>query len=1532
MVAPMFRPGEAPVSAPAAGATAQEARRLFLAAQGLESHHDRIRQTEAFKVFLAFAEAHRKELAPLAEEMGGRLDETAMTFYRLSQPDLAGRAVEAGLALLPNSAPLLHHKALILLAQNRNLEFVLPLLDRALAVQPHEKSIWATKGDALRVLNRPEAAVEAYLHAQQLDPNSTQYVDRALKVDPRHAGALRVKLEIARAHGGDRPALAACEELLRAAPTDPELLLARADLLVGLGELEEAARTVAQVPAGGPGGSRRTEVYARLLLALGRTEEARAECRRLLEPGAAPEPGALADLADRIARVAGDSALALDLRERVRSLDPRNVANLQALRDLAVAEHRTEQAIEADRAVLAVSPGNLRAMRSLAELYLASGRTEEAFQQYRDLVRQHPRELGDLRNAMVAAQSAGRSELLGEFAQAVVREAPDDLAAQEQLARALTETGRPADALQAYDRLLQRRPGEVRYLLEKRQLLTTLGRRDLLPPVYDELFRQDPTRSDIALERGNLYLGLSYEYPEGSTDRAQAARAAMVSYERASQSPERRAPSLLGLARAARVVHLPDRSIQTYREFLSLPGTERRGDVRKELGHILRESHRLAEAETEYSRALQLELEDSDLLWGEVEVLTQLNQEASALRFIDLLLLKEPQNPLFLRRRGQLLLKLDRKPEALAALTSAVRAAQGDPHICFEVADALRAQGAYPDAVVYYQQGLELDPKSRNGRLSLAEALLQSGRFDEVVPQVDRLLHEDPNDLGAWRVRADAYRALRRPTDLLYSLTAILLLDPENGRALFEKAQIHLAAQEKTEAYSCLQRLGATSAKEASEPRMWLQFADLAGELGQVEEANRAYDRAAGLDPTFVPEVAARRARLRLAAGRPDLALELLDGDPAATAARPEVLLLRAEILLALERPAEARKVYEEVRSHAPENRAAVAGIARILLDEGKPGEVRTMLRELLPKFPADADLYLLLAEAEAAGGDLAGAARILEEASAALPESVPIWSRLAEVRLRQEEWLRAAAALAHARALQPKDADLMLRAGFIAEKLGHGHEALELYEQATAAAPSNKHAWTSRGLALLGLGRPEEAGGCFDRALGLDSDFEAAKEGRKAALEKTREAQIEHHGREALLLESRLGRPVTRNDLFVTLHVSYDLLDPVLTALSRTPKIDLGHLSGEEMQELEAASCQLVTSALEHRPEGIEHTGLTLADIAVLAPPTYSLGKLQRLFGYIRSVLEMELRAENLTLTGEVEELARRALLLPEEDRTLFQLVRTLRVGLYKARVIKVVEEAGGAVHAPLPSVDLGRFSPEFRPGASAIGPATPEAPVPGVHPEGGSFRAERPSEAGAGFFPVDDEAGLAPPPAEPPIPETPRSAPAAPRGVPRCLGCGGIPAFVHTCGATLCQHCIAQYGRCPKCSLTVDASNAVAIRGGPADHGAPPPSAPPGGRHAAPTPPGPPAGRAPTGKGTALRGLIGRAKATLPGPMGGNSRRHPPEKEPPAIRPVPPPGPAPVAGGHRSPSGEPPAPPPPVAAESPPRPRPKRDDEPRL
>ncbi|MGA7847271.1 MAG: tetratricopeptide repeat protein, partial [Thermoplasmata archaeon] len=1390
-----------PRGAPGASAS-EETRRLFREAERFEAAHEADRQLEALKRFLAHVEEHRKDLDEGSAEVAHELDRAAMAFYRRSQSELALRAVEVGLALVPGSSELLHHKALVLLALNRQIDQAVLLLDKSLEANPHDKRAWATKGDALKLLGRDPEAVEAYLAAQRLDAASSQYVDRALKINPKNPVALRMKLQLARSGGGEQQALEAADALLAVNPDDPELLLEKARLLATLGQLQPALETLNPVAATRPNDPHVRFLKARLLFAMGRLEEAVPLYQGLVDRKDLLDVVALGEIAGDLEKNGHQPDLLLATRRRLRELDPRNMANLQALRTAAVAGNRNDLAVEAATAILTASPHNLDAQRSLLELLLAAGNIDEALAVTRELHMDHPTEVEELKRVLHAAQAASRPVDVREFAEAILQVEPSDAETLAALAAALAQSDEKERALAIYVKLSTKEPNETRYLLERKQLLVDLNRAADLVPVLDALFGLDPTRYDVALERGNLYLSAAYEFADGSAERESAARDAMVSYERATLEPGLRSAAQLGVARASRLVHDPQRAIKAYREFLNDPEFSQRGDIAKELGHVLRDMDRQNEAREAYEKAVSLGVEDAELFWGLVETLSRLNEEPRALRYIDLLLQREPGNPLYLRRKGQLLLKAGRRPEGLDILKRAIQASKGDPHAYFEIAEALRAQGTYTDAVTYYTEGLKVEPKSRAGRLGLAETYQVAGRYSDALPLVDQLLHEEPNDLRAWKVRADVHRALGHDAEVIYSLKAILLLDPRNLDALSEKYGLQLMRNQKAEAFETLSDLLAAGGPEAENPGTWIEHGDLAAELGKTEESNKSYEKAQQLDPTRGIEIITRRARVRLQAGRPDLALEILDSVPAPDATQsPErampYLLLRAKILTTLERPGDARTVYESIRTIDPKSLDATQGLVRCLLDEGKPEEARTFVRSVLPTQPPTAELFLLLSESEAALGSLPFATEVIRRGVEVLPKSGLLWVRFGELYVRQEIWDKAADAYGHAIALDRADPELLLRAGFVAEKLGHGHEALTLYTRATELAPANKYAWSSQGVALLSVGRPDDARTSFDRALALDSDFEAAKEGRKTAGQRTRESTIDKHGRDALLLEARLNRTVTKNDLFVSLHVPFDLLDPVLQVLSRSPRVDVERLPEKEMQDLEVASYHLITAALASRPAGIENRGLTLADVAVLSPPTYTLGQIQRLFGYLHAVLSMELKPENLHLTPDVEELARKALQLPDEQRSLFQLVQGLRVGVYKATVIKAVETAGRAVHAPLPALDLGAYTPEFRRSASspprmsagsgaALALAEDEIPFP-----------ESPAHKGT------SSPGIRPPP------------PAA--GAARCVGCGGIASVLHECGAPLCQHCIAEFQSCPKCGKPVTAANSTPLERAP-------------------------------------------------------------------------------------------------------------------
>lgn len=1380
---------------------------LFDASEQAAAAQDFNAQLDYLKQLLAYVRDNARALAQTPNESGDLLDKTSMSLYRLSIGDLALQSVDYALMFTPNAAGPLQHKAMVLLSLNQNLEQVLQLLDRALAANPHDKAIWASKGDALKILGRPQEAVECYLQAQQLDATSSHYVDKALKLVPGHPKALRVKLSLAMSLGGVKQAVEVCDQLLAAAPTDPELYFTKAQLLASSGALNEALPALEKASTLKPDDPRFSFLKARLLLALQKYPDAFALYEKLLDSKVDVEPGVLLELASTLESQNREPALLLKVRRRIKDTDPRNLANLQAMRSLALRLDQKDAAREACEALLAISPNNLEAERTLGEILTATGNSDAALRVYQEIVQAHPGEIEEIRKGLKAAKEARRAPHVIYFARAILAQNPADISAAEELAGALTAAGQKEEALQVYDHLLRVAPDNVNYLLLKKGLLQSLGRVQEIPALLDRIFEKDPSRYDVALERGNLYLSQSYRAPEGSPERVKGATEALHSYERSSLSTEYRNASLLGSARASTILGRQQRAIEGYRGFLGDPANGARGDIYKELGHTLREAGRNAEAEEAYTKALDLGREETDLFWGLEEVLAALNQDAKALHYLEILLQREPQNPLFLRRRGRLLLRLGRKTEGTQVLKTALSASERDPHAYFEVADALKEQGAYQDALPYYQKGIQLEPTNKTGLLSMAETLFLAGRFNEAAQYVDPLLRVDPYDLRAWRVRADVYRSLQRDTEVLYSLKAILLLDPDNVAMWEEKARIHMARGEKVDAYECLTNLLKHPADKYDAPKLWLVHGDLARELGKPDEALASYDRAAQASPDAKMEVAYRKASVLSEQGKAPEALSSLDviGNPPFPAGVSEelggkVLVLRGTIAFRLEHFQDALTIFETLSKASPQDANVAIWYVRSLLELGEHEKAREVLQEKMTSLGTNPDAYLYLAEAEVGLGSIPKGVEACQKGLVAHPTSVPLLIRLGDMQGKLEHWPEAADAYGRALSLNANNAELFMKSGMVSDRLGHPHEALTAYDQAVRLAPTSTKAHNSRGLALLELGQPDPALEAFETALKIDPAFDAAKDGKKIALQKIRDRQIEAFGREALLLEAKLNRQVTKNDLFLTLHIPYDFLDPVTRTISRSMEVNLKDLSEQEFKDLESASYHLITTAMEQRADAVEKRGLTLADVAVLSPPSYTLAQLQRLFGYMRAVLETEVRPDNLSLTPDVEDLARRALSLPPEERTLFRIVRNLRVGLYKARLIKAVESVGSTAHAPLPTLNL-----------SGYAGGTPVA-VPPPPSSGSPAAAPTPPVAASTALPAIG--GSAPPAMpSPPPPSTPASpvstttsdglSPAPPNT--RCVGCGGLATYIHSCGAAVCQHCIAQFRSCPRCSLTL-------------------------------------------------------------------------------------------------------------------------------
>lgn len=125
-------------------------------------------------------------------------------------------------------------------------------------------------------------------------------------------------------------------------------------------------------------------------------------------------------------------------------------------------------------------------------------------------------------------------------------------------------------------------------------------------------------------------------------------------------------------------------------------------------------------------------------------------------------------------------------------------------------------------AIEAYQQALDCDEQSLKARLALADALYQTGQFEQSLQQFELCLQKQPNDPST------LYRLAR---------TLVALEQYDKAKETFEK----LLAQ------------------DSEDWQIWLLHGDMAQKLGQTDIAQKSWQKAAGGNLSFITRAAKER-------------------------------------------------------------------------------------------------------------------------------------------------------------------------------------------------------------------------------------------------------------------------------------------------------------------------------------------------------------------------------------------------------------------------------------------------------------------------------------------------------------------------------------------------------------------------------------------------------------------------------------------------------------------------------------------------
>ncbi len=295
---------------------------------------------------------------------------------------------------------------------------------------------------------------------------------------------------------------------LAADPGNLEFLERRVDSLVRVGRAGEARRLVRDAPAHVGRSERSTIALARLTAEIGEPADAAARLEGLAD-SPRTDSVVLVETA-RLARAAGDVALARERFERAIAADPRNPVPQLELAQLLMSGGRADEAAAWFRARAQERPqdGTTWTVLGLLAASQVPPARAEAERCYRRALEESPRSLLAANNlAWLVGEELGRTSealLLAEAAKGTHPGSPD---VADTYGWLLHRSGRSAEALVEMDLAVRCRPRDVRFQFHRAQVLEGLGRLAAATQTYEEVLRLAPghagaREASIRLQRG----------------------------------------------------------------------------------------------------------------------------------------------------------------------------------------------------------------------------------------------------------------------------------------------------------------------------------------------------------------------------------------------------------------------------------------------------------------------------------------------------------------------------------------------------------------------------------------------------------------------------------------------------------------------------------------------------------------------------------------------------------------------------------------------------------------------------------------------------------------------------------------------------------------------------------------------------------------------------------------------------------------------------------------------------------------------
>jgi tetratricopeptide (TPR) repeat protein len=380
---------------------------------------------------------------------------------------------------------------------------------------------------------------------------------------------------------------------------------------------------------------------------------------------------------------------------------------------------------------------------------------------------------------------------------------------------------------------------------------------------------------------------------------------------------------------------------------------------------------------------------------------------------------------------------------------------------------------------------MKLDPES-NELQEEAKKLLEEGRWEDAVQELDGILETNPMQLSLWRAKADALVASQKLGDALVCYGHMLEIEPGDFVVHAQRAEILEFLEREDEALAGYQEALKLAPSNVA---LLIAMGRLLTRLDRTSEAIVTYDRIGELTPQD-PRYLIGKGDAQIRAGLIDEAFVAFE-----QAARMDQDAFGAEewttwgdALFEAEKTEEALKFYEKAIASNRGYAMAYRGKAQVLREiPERSSEAMEYFDTAIKLEPKNAWFQLNKGNLHYDRQEYELAATCYTKATELDPKVTLAWKNLCFTQEARGQFTQALLAIEKAIELDPTAADAWLHKGFCLSNLGRTEEAIVSYDEALKREPGDLWANNNKGWMLAQKDKHEEALPFFHKAIEAD-------------------------------------------------------------------------------------------------------------------------------------------------------------------------------------------------------------------------------------------------------------------------------------------------------------------------------------------------------------------------------------------------------------------------------------------------------------